>query len=63
MANRCGREGDVSYVGSSWVGKVGKEEVKIWGYMGFAEEGVLSIDTDENPKYRLAVAAEQQLAG
>ena len=58
MANRCGREGDVSYVGSSWVGKVGKGEVKIWGYMGFAEEGVLSIDTDENPKYRLAVAAE-----
>ena len=53
FANRCGKEGDVCYVGSSWVGVVGKGEVKIWGMLGYGEEAVLQVDTAEEPTWRL----------
>ena len=52
FANRCGEDGEnVRYAGSSWMGKVGRGEIKIWGIAGRAEERVLSIDTDERPKW------------
>lgn len=46
-----GKEGEegVRYAGSSWVGVVGKGEVRIWGIMGRGEEGVLVVDTEEEP--------------
>ena len=60
IANRCGMEKaeeggeeDVHYVGSSWIGKVGKGEVKIWGILGCGEEAVLKVDTEEEPKFRV----------
>lgn len=52
MVNRCGvEEPDVRYVGTSWVGKVGRGKVKIWGMMGKWEEGVLVVNTEEEPKW------------
>lgn len=52
MANRCGvEEPDVRYLGTSWVGKVGRGKVKVWGLMGKGEEGVLVVDTKEVPKW------------
>ena len=43
----------VHYVGSSWIGKMGNGEVKIWGTLGCKEEGVLVVDTDEAPSFKM----------
>ena len=62
FANRCGEEGGknpsgveegVRYAGSSWIGKLGNGVVKIWEIMGSAEEGVIVVDTDQEPKWTL----------
>ena len=61
-ANRCGEEAGknplgveegVRYAGSSWIGKVGHGVVKMWAIMGRAEEGVVVVDTDMEPKWTL----------
>lgn len=66
FGNRCGEEagrnpiGDeegVRYAGSSWIGKVGNGVVKIWDIMGRAEEGVLVVDTEKEPKWTLRQTA------
>ena len=41
------------YAGSSWIGKVGNGVVKIWEIMGRAEEAVMVVDTDQEPKWTL----------
>lgn len=52
MVNRCGvEEPSVRYVGTSWVGKVGRGKVEVWGLMGKGEEGVLVVDTEEEPRW------------
>lgn len=54
MVNRCGiEEPGVRYVGTSWVGRVGKGKVEVWGVMGKGEEGVLVVDTEEEPRWRI----------
>ena len=62
FGNRCGQEAGknplgveegVRYAGSSWIGKVGNGAVKIWGIMGRAEEGVIVVDTNDEPKWTL----------
>ena len=62
FGNRCGREEgnnplgveeDVRYAGSSWIGKVGNGVVKIWDIMGRAEEGVVVVDTEQEPMWTL----------
>ena len=64
MGNRCGMEpGEegkeaVRYVGTSWISAVGKGEVKIWGILGCKEQKVLVVDTNEEPKFRLASKGE-----
>jgi protein N-terminal amidase len=57
-ANRIGSEGvnpligPVRYAGSSTVFKIASDgEVTFWGIMGRAEQGILMIDTEDNPKY------------
>lgn len=61
-ANRCGEEGGknplgeeegVRYAGTSWVGLVGNGLVRIWGIMGRAAEGVLVVDTAQEPQWVL----------
>ena len=61
-ANRCGEEPGknplgaeegVRYAGSSWVGKVGKGQVRIWEIVGRAEERLCVADTEEKPKWVL----------
>ncbi len=63
-ANRCGEEAGknpaqplgedgVRYAGSSWVGKVGGGEVKLWGIAGRGKEEVLVVDTEEEPRWSL----------
>lgn len=62
FANRCGEElgknplgaeEGVRYAGSSWIGRVGRGQVRIWGMLGKAEEGVCVIDTEEKPRWIL----------
>lgn len=54
VANRCGEEPiDTRYAGTSWIGRVGFGKVKIWDTAGKAEEKLLLIDTDQDPKYEL----------
>ena len=62
FANRCGGEEGknplgieegVRYAGSSWIGKVGNGEVKVWEIMGRAEEGVIVADSEKEPKWVL----------
>ena len=63
-ANRCGDEPGtcpedrVRYAGSSWIGLVGKKEVKIWGILGRGQEDVLVVDTTEEPKWVLHFRSE-----
>jgi protein N-terminal amidase len=63
-ANRCGEEvgknpaqpwgeDGVRYAGSSWVGKVGGGEVKLWGISGRGREEVLVVDTEDEPRWVL----------
>jgi protein N-terminal amidase len=63
IANRTGEEGvaerigEVRYAGSSCVMGLRKGEesaVRIWDILGRAEEGVLVVDTGEEPRYILA---------
>lgn len=52
MVNRCGvEEPSVRYVGTSWVGRVGRGKVEVWGLMGKGEEGVLVVDTEEETRW------------
>ena len=63
FANRCGEEAGknpsgeeegVRYAGSSWIGKIGNGGcVKIWDILGRAEEAVIVVDTDREPKWTL----------
>jgi len=71
-ANRCGEEpgatpaggeDGVRYAGSSWVGLVGREEVKIWGILGRGQEDVLMVDTTEEPKWVLRFNPSDGKAG
>ena len=64
FANRCGEEAGnhpsgveegVRYAGSSWIGKVGNGVVKIWEILGRAEEAVMVVDTDQEPKWTLGL--------
>ena len=51
--NPLGIEEGVRYAGSSWIGKVRNRVVMIWDIMGRAEEGVVVVDTDREPKWTL----------
>lgn len=65
IANRCGDEGEapligpVRYAGSSTVMGISQGdgqmdgEVRIWDFLGRAEEAVLVIDTKDEAKYRV----------
>ncbi|KAL9098530.1 MAG: hypothetical protein Q9163_005829 [Psora crenata] len=48
--NPCGQvEEGVRYAGTSWVGRVGKGKVHVWGMMGRAEDAFLAVDTEAEP--------------
>lgn len=51
IGNRTGREGEVGYAGTSVVVGVGGKRTRIWGILGRGEEGVLVIDTEEEPRW------------
>jgi len=54
LANRCGRERETGYAGSSCVVKVDGEGVKMFDALGRAEERCLVVDTEMRPKFQLA---------
>ena len=69
-ANRCGHEpgrnpsdpnakDGVRYAGSSCVGLVGREEVKLWGILGRGQEGILVVDTAEDSRWTLGVRPKE----
>lgn len=45
IANRCGREGDVCYAGSSAVVSIQRGEVRVHGLLGRFEEALLFVDS------------------
>lgn len=52
--NPCGQaEAGVRYAGTSWIGRVGAGEVKIWRVLGRGEEGLCIADTDTEPTLKL----------
>ena len=65
-ANRCGEESGrnpcgqveegVRYAGTSWVGRIGKGKVSVWGLLGRGEEGLLLVDTDDEPVATFSLA-------
>ena len=72
IANRTGDEGvaervgEVRYAGSSCVMGLRKGEgsgVRIWDILGRAEEGLLVVDTDEEPRFRLGIRNNSGNAG
>ena len=69
-ANRTGEEGtaarigDVKYAGTSCVMGMRKDgECRLWDVMGKAEERVLLVDTDEEPKFRLGKRSDDTQNG
>lgn len=46
VACRCGEEGENKYAGTSWVGRVGRGKVAVWGVLGNGDEKVLVVDTE-----------------
>ncbi|KAF2811011.1 N-terminal asparagine amidohydrolase-like protein [Mytilinidion resinicola] len=54
LANRCGRERETGYAGSSCVLRVDGEGVKMYEALGRAEERCLVVDTNMRPKFQLA---------
>lgn len=64
-ANRCGEEegqnpcgqaeAGVRYAGTSWIGKVGAGEVRIWRVLGRGEEGLCIADTGTEANLRLSM--------
>ena len=69
FANRCGEEAGknpsgveegVRYAGSSWIGQVGNGVVKIWEIVGRAEEAVIVVDTDREPKWTLSLRQQSR---
>lgn len=62
FANRCGEEpGGARYAGTSWVGKVGGGTIQIWGISGKAEEKVLSVETNEKPRWVLSATKKEEV--
>lgn len=60
FANRCGEEPtDARYAGSSWIGRVGFGQVRIWDIAGRAEEKLLCIDTKQTPKYEFRTSKSE----
>ena len=67
-ANRCGEEGGpnpcgqmeegVRYAGTSWVGKIGKGSVSVWGMLGRGHEALLVVDTDDEPAATFSLASK-----
>lgn len=39
-------EDEVRYAGSSWIGRIGRGKIGVWGVLGRGEEGVLVADTE-----------------
>ncbi|KAH8124359.1 protein N-terminal amidase [Trichoderma asperellum] len=54
FANRCGTEGETTYVGTSAVIGIQSGEIYVYGIMGRGETGLLVVDTDSEPYARLA---------
>lgn len=70
FANRCGGEEGknplgieegVRYAGTSWIGQVGNGAVRIWEKMGRAEEGLIVVDTKEEPRWVLRLQPDEEV--
>jgi hypothetical protein len=53
IANRCGTEGDATYAGTSTVLGIRDGEIALYDLLPRGTEGLLVVDTDKPPKYRL----------
>lgn len=60
--NPMGVEEGVRYAGSSWIGRVGKGQVRIWGMLGRAEEKLCFVDTEERPQWVLRIQPKDEEA-
>ncbi|OAA75769.1 amidase [Akanthomyces lecanii RCEF 1005] len=53
FGNRCGAEGDATYVGTSTVLGIKSGEISLYGILGRDEESLLVVDTDALPYAKL----------
>ncbi|KAJ3496866.1 hypothetical protein NLG97_g2346 [Lecanicillium saksenae] len=53
FGNRCGAEGDATYVGTSTVIGIKSGEISLYGILGRDEESLLVVDTDALPYAKL----------
>ncbi|MCJ1239804.1 Carbon-nitrogen hydrolase [Varicellaria rhodocarpa] len=60
IANRCGKERDVTYAGTSTVMALEGGTVRVWGSMGEGEEGVLVVDTEEREEWRGKLTGDKE---
>jgi hypothetical protein len=51
LANRCGSEAGIQYVGTSTVMIIGKGLVRAWCLLGRSQQKCLIVDTDTDPKW------------
>lgn len=62
FGNRCGIEGDTTYVGTSTVLGIKSGEILLYGILGRDEEELLIVDTDDPPFAKLKLQTQGQVA-
>lgn len=62
FANRCGREDEAVYAGTSAVLGIDGGEVKVYGVLGRGENELLVVDTSEEPQAKLVTEPSSTLA-
>ena len=58
--NPIGEEEGVRYAGTSWIGKVGKGMVMLWGTLGAGEESILVADTETEACWALRTQVDNK---
>ncbi|KAM3475880.1 hypothetical protein MY8738_007192 [Beauveria namnaoensis] len=61
FGNRCGAEGDTTYVGTSTVIGVKSGEIFLYGILGRGEESLLVVDTDAQPYAKIKLQSSESV--
>ncbi|OAA41915.1 amidase [Beauveria brongniartii RCEF 3172] len=61
FGNRCGAEGDTTYVGTSTVIGVLSGEILLYGILGRGEESLLVVDTDAQPYAKIKLQSSESV--
>ncbi|KAM3507625.1 hypothetical protein MY11210_007075 [Beauveria gryllotalpidicola] len=61
FGNRCGAEGDTTYVGTSTVIGVKSGQISLYGILGRDQESLLVVDTDAQPYAKLKLQSPESV--